>query len=222
LQIPHWPLDPNQFFTILDFNVSSPINTCVCSINPTDLSKARTGRTDPLSWRYSGKSRAVAVKIDDLPTPGNILKQTAMACGGDCAVNRAIVSGRVRRTSAVLFVTMRQLPVLLERLASQPECVARLVPELVEMSGRLALPARTIKLRRKMVDLGRRIWRWAPLTLRFFLRWWPIPRSSAALDHAGAMAEAGADHRHRRRAMPGCDRSRQRSSWRGFSRCCGT
>jgi dihydropteroate synthase len=161
-----------------------------------DQELARVG-ADRLSWPiFRAKSRAIAVKIDDLSTAAaNILKQTAMACGGDCAVNRAIVSGRVRRTNAVLFVTMRQLPVLVERLASQPECVARLVPELVEMSGRLLPTARTIKLGRKRVDLGRRthVMGILNVTPDSFSDGARFLEPSAALDHAIAMAEEGAD-----------------------------
>jgi dihydropteroate synthase len=80
--------------------------------NRADLEEelARVG-ADPLSWPiFRAKSRVIAVKVDGLSTAAaNILKQTAVACGGDCAVNRAIVSGRVRHTDAVLFATMRQL-----------------------------------------------------------------------------------------------------------------
>ena len=157
---------------------------------------ARVG-ADPLSWPiFRAKSQGVAVKIDALSTAGaNILKQTALACGGDCAVNRAIVSGRVRHSDAVLFVTMRQLRALLDRLASQPECVARLVTELVELSGRLRMPMRVIKLGRGMVDLGRRTYVMGILNVTpdSFSDGGRFLEPSAALDHAVAMAGDGAD-----------------------------
>jgi dihydropteroate synthase len=157
---------------------------------------ARVG-ADRLSWPiFQAKSRVIAVKVDGLSTAAaNILKQTAVACGGDCAVNRATVSGRVRHTDAVLFVTRRQLRALMDRLTSQPECVARLVPELVELTGRLLLPARVIKLGRKTLDLGTRTYVMGVLNVtpdsfsdggRFF-------EPSVAFDHAVAMAEEGAD-----------------------------
>ena len=152
---------------------------------------------DPLSWPiFLAKSRALAVKLDGLSTAGaNILKQTAIACGGDCAVNRAIVSGRVKRTDAVLFVTPRQLPMFLDRLAAQPECVARLVPELVELSGRVLLPVRVIKLGRRTVDLGRRthVMGILNVTPDSFSDGGRFLQPPAALDHAAAMAEEGAD-----------------------------
>jgi dihydropteroate synthase len=166
--------------------------------NPADLERelAAVG-ADPQSWPiFAAKSRVVAVKLDGLSTAGaNILKQTAIACGGDCAVNRAIVSGRVRHTDAVLLVTARQLRVLLDRLTAQPECVARLVHELVELSGRMLLPMRVIKLGRRTVDLGRRTYVMGILNVTpdSFSDGGRFIEPSAALDHAVAMAGEGAD-----------------------------
>lgn len=152
---------------------------------------------DPLSWPiFRAKSRVVAVKIDGLSTAAaNILKQTVLACGGDCAVNRAIVSGRVRHTDAVLFATRRQLRALMDRLTSQPECVARLVPELVELSGRLLMRVRIIKLGKKTLDLGARTYVMGILNVTpdSFSDGGRFLEPSAALDHAALMAEEGAD-----------------------------
>lgn len=166
--------------------------------NRADLEQelARIG-ADPLCWPiFEAKSRVIAVKIDGLSTAGaNILKQTMLACGGDCAVNRAIVSGRVRHTDAALFVTMRQLRMLLDRLTSQPECVARLVPELVELSGRLLFPVRAIKLGRKTLNLGARTYVMGILNVTpdSFSDGGRFLDPAAALDHAVAMAAEGAD-----------------------------
>ena len=152
---------------------------------------------DPLRWSiFQAKSRVLAVKLEGLSTAtANILKQTVLACGGDCAVNRAIVSGRVRQTDAVLFATRRQLRVLMDRLTSQPECVARLVPELAELSGRLLLPAHVIKLGRKTLDLGTRthVMGILNVTPDSFSDGGRFLEPSVALDHAVTMAEEGAD-----------------------------
>ena len=166
--------------------------------NKADLEQelARVG-ADSLCWPiFRAKSRVIAVKIDGLSTAGaNILKQTAIACGGDCAVNRGIVSGRVEHTDAVLFVTIRQLAALTDRLASQPECVARLVPGLVELSGRVQRPIRVIRLGRRTIDLGRRthVMGILNVTPDSFSDGGRFIEPSAALDHAVAMAEEGAD-----------------------------
>lgn len=157
---------------------------------------ARIG-ADPLSWPiFRAKSRVLAVKIEGLSTAGaNILKQTALALGGDCAINRAVVSGRVRRSDAVLFVTMRQFSALAGRLKYQPDCIARQVPELLELSGCLLSPRRIIKLGRKTLDLGARTYVMGILNVTpdSFSDGGRFLEPSAALDHAVAMAEEGAD-----------------------------
>ena len=157
---------------------------------------ARVG-ADPLSWPiFRAKSRVIAVRIDRISTAAaNILKQTVLSCGGDCAVNRAIVSGRVRQTDAILFVTMRQLAVLAGRLKCQPDCVARLAPELLGLSGRLLLPGRTVKLGRTTLDLSTRTHLMGILNVTpdSFSDGGRFLDPAAALDHAMAMAEEGAD-----------------------------
>ncbi len=163
-----------------------------------DLERELAGvGADPQSWPiFFAKSRVVAVKLTGLSTAGaNILKQTAIACGGDCAVNRAIVSGRVRRSDAVLLVTLRQLRVLVDRLTAQPECVARLVPELARLSGRMQMPMRVIKLGRRMIDLGRRTYVMGILNVTpdSFSDGGRFLDPAAALGHAVVMAGEGAD-----------------------------
>ncbi|MBM3330640.1 dihydropteroate synthase [candidate division WOR-3 bacterium] len=161
-----------------------------------DVELTRVG-ADPLSWPiFRAKSRVVAIKVDCLSTAtANILKQTAMACGGDCAVNRLVVSGRVRRTDAILFLTKRQLQTLGYRLADQPECVARLVPELSELVGNLQSRTRSIKLGRKTLDLGRRTYVMGILNVTpdSFSDGGRFLEPSAAVEHALSMAEEGAD-----------------------------
>ncbi len=166
--------------------------------NRTDL-ETELGRigADELSWPiFRAKSRVITVKITGLSTAAaNILKQTALSCGGDCAVNRAIVSGRVRQTDAILFVTMRQMAALAGRLKCQPDCVARLVPELLELSGRLLLPGRTIRLGRAALALRLRthVMGILNVTPDSFSDGGRFLDPAAALDHAAAMSEEGAD-----------------------------
>jgi dihydropteroate synthase len=73
--------------------------------------------------------------------------------------------------------------------------VARLVPELVELSGRVLLPTRVIKLGRRLVDLGRRTYVMGILNVTpdSFSDGGRFLEPSAALDQAVAMAGEGAD-----------------------------
>lgn len=127
--------------------------------NPQDLNRelARVG-ADRASWDiFRGKHSSLAVKVDDLSLAGaNILKQTALTVGADCAVNTGVVSGRAGRTGAVLFVTRRQLGVLLEKLRGQPECVARLVPGFEELARNVSRADAAIRFGRRKVDLALR------------------------------------------------------------------
>ena len=113
---------------------------------------------DEICWGiFSAKHQPLAVYLTALSTAaGNILKQVAIGCGGDCAVHRGIASGRVRRSDAVLFVSRRRLPELCRRLAHQPECVANLVPGLLELQRRLATPNRTMTVAGRQMDLAAR------------------------------------------------------------------
>jgi len=122
-----------------------------------DRELARIG-ADRASWDiFSDKYRSLAVKVDDLSLAGaNILKQTALSIGADCAVNTGVVSGKAGRTAAVLFVTGRQLGVLMAKLREQPRCVARLVPGLESIESRLLAPDQTVRFGRSRVDLSAR------------------------------------------------------------------
>jgi dihydropteroate synthase len=83
----------------------------------------------------------------------------------------------------------------MERLTSQPECVARLVPELVELNGRLLLPTRFIKLGSRSLDLGTRTYVMGILNITpdSFSDGGRFLDPAAALDRAVAMAEEGSD-----------------------------
>ncbi|MFO7639358.1 MAG: dihydropteroate synthase [bacterium] len=118
---------------------------------------ARVGADESCWDIFVSKNRMLAFSIVGLSTAAaNILKQTAIGCGGDCAVHRAVASGRVRRSDAVLFVSRRRLPELRRRLESQPECVARLAPCLLEQERAMLNPNRTIVIGGRRVDLATR------------------------------------------------------------------
>ena len=118
---------------------------------------ARVG-ADECSWSiFAAKHESRAIAFEGLSTAtANILKQSALALGADCAVHRAVASGRVRRSDAVLFVNRRQLAGLVLRLREQPDCVARLAPEIEALEHRYRAPDHTIRIGRRRVDLGSR------------------------------------------------------------------
>jgi dihydropteroate synthase len=113
---------------------------------------------DPGAWDIFGeKKRVLAVTLEGLSVAAaNILKQTALAVGADCAVDSRVIAGRVRHSDAVLFATPRQLVGICERLKHQPVCAARLVSMLAATIKRSRRPAPTIRVKGTALDLGAR------------------------------------------------------------------
>jgi len=164
----------------------------------TDLEQelGRVG-ADSGSWPiFAAKAQSLAISINRLSTAGaNILKQTALACGADCAVHTRIVSGRKRLTDAVLFATERQLGTLAQRLGSQPECASRLVPELNALVWRYLHPDLSVRILGKDVDLGARAFVMGILNVTpdsFYDGGRHLDKNSA-IAHAEQMAAEGAD-----------------------------
>ena len=67
------------------------------------------------------KFRCKNIKIYGLTSPqANILKQTALSLGADCAVNRNVVTGEVKKSDAILCGNLSQLKKIAEKLKVQP------------------------------------------------------------------------------------------------------
>ncbi|MDR1327797.1 MAG: dihydropteroate synthase, partial [Heliobacteriaceae bacterium] len=61
------------------------------------------------------------IKIYGLTLPqANILKQTAISVGADCAVHREVITGRVETTDAILGGSLSQLAKIEQKLEHQP------------------------------------------------------------------------------------------------------
>ncbi len=166
--------------------------------HPSDLWQelARVG-TDPASWPiFAAKVRLLVLKADDISTAGaNILKQVALAAGGDCAVHRSVASGRVRRSNALLFGTPRQLEAIACRLRTQPPCASRLAPEIEQTIARLSAPQLVLKLGRRTLDLARRtrVMGILNVTPDSFSDGGRYLAPTAAVEHALRMESEGAD-----------------------------
>ncbi len=166
--------------------------------HPSDLWQelARVG-ADPASWPvFAAKATLLALKADDISTAGaNILKQVALAAGGDCAVHRNVASGRIRRSSVILFGTQRQLEAIALRLRAQPPCVSRLVPELEQVLARVRGSKLILKFGRHRLDLVRRTYVMGILNVTpdSFSDGGRYLTPEAAIEHALEMEAEGAD-----------------------------
>lgn len=119
---------------------------------------ARVG-VDPAAWEiFRAKSTVRVLKISGLSVAGaNILKQTALVAGADCAVHRNAINGKVRRTDAILFATERQIEEICLRLRHQPECARRLVPFLSELGTNFMPQAPVLTVGQRKFELGKRV-----------------------------------------------------------------
>lgn len=78
---------------------------------------------DPDAYeRFIDKSDSLVLKCEGLScAQANVLKQTALICGGDVAVARTVYHTAARKkTSVLVFVNRRELDRMLERLTEQP------------------------------------------------------------------------------------------------------
>ncbi len=67
------------------------------------------------------KGRFYLIKLEGLPIrDAIILKQEALAVGGDCALNWGVVGLSVERTDALLMLAERQIEILAEKMRFQP------------------------------------------------------------------------------------------------------
>lgn len=165
--------------------------------HPADLNSelARLG-VDPRAWPiFAQKADVILLKITRISVAaGNILKQTALVCGADCALHRDAISGRVKKTDAILFATPRQYEQICLRLKKQPECAARLVPEIQSLLAAAQRPPHQVKLGRWTLKLNR------PLILGIlnitpdsFYDGGRYLDPEAALERAHQLVEEGAD-----------------------------
>ena len=61
------------------------------------------------------------IKIYDLTIPQlNILKQTALSVGADCATHRDVITGKVEKSDCILGGSISQLKKISEKLRQQP------------------------------------------------------------------------------------------------------
>ena len=67
------------------------------------------------------KFRYKNIKIFDLtPAQANVLKQTALTVGADCATHREVIRGNIDKSNAILGGSISQLKKISEKLNHQP------------------------------------------------------------------------------------------------------
>ncbi len=92
------------------------------------------------SYKYKYKN----LKIYDLtPAQANIIKQTAISCGADCATHRDVITGKVEHSDIILGGSESELKKIAEKLRQQPFKLDELGNTIIES---LNVKKRTTKL----------------------------------------------------------------------------
>lgn len=106
---------------------------------------------------FLAKRDALAILLEDLPcSTANIIKQTALALGADCAMHRDVIRGRKRRSNVILFATRRALGRICERLSEQPPTARACAERIRSLVRRYDSPHRVLMVRGVSLDLSER------------------------------------------------------------------
>lgn len=93
----------------------------------------KIGFDSAYKFKASDKYRYKTLKIFDLtPAQANILKQTALICGSDCAVHREVITGKVESSNAILGGSVSELKKIAEKLKKQPFSLGILGEKILE------------------------------------------------------------------------------------------
>lgn len=77
------------------------------------------------------KHKFKTIKIYQLtPAQANIIKQTAISCGTDCAVHRETITGKIEHTDCILSATENQFRKIIEKLKKQPLQLSKLADQI--------------------------------------------------------------------------------------------
>jgi len=108
--------------------------------------------------RMAGKGLARAVKLEEVPVPAaHILKQEMLAAGGDAAVHRDVIVGKVEVTDVLIVGTIRQLEHVAGKLLVQPFGLKEVGRGLKQLLQALEQPvSRVLNCRGRQLTLGER------------------------------------------------------------------
>lgn len=96
-----------------------------------DLELEKIGFDSAYRAQASDKYRYKTLKIYDLtPAQANILKQTALICGSDCAVHRDVITGKIEFSNAILGGSLSELKKMSEKLKKQPFSLSNLAEKI--------------------------------------------------------------------------------------------
>lgn len=94
---------------------------------------AKIGFDAAYRYKASDKYRYKLLKILGLSiAQANIIKQTALSCGSDCAVHREVITGKIEKSDAIIGGSISELKRISEKLKHQPFSLPILAAEILE------------------------------------------------------------------------------------------
>ena len=113
----------------------------------------KTGFDKVYLHKAKDKFKYKNIKIFDLILPqANILKQTALSVGADCAVHREIITAKVEKTDCILGGSFSQLKKIAQKLQKQPFSLSKLS---VLINQNLDSKFNPIKIKESIFDFKR-------------------------------------------------------------------
>ena len=99
-------------------------------------------------WGYSrfatSKYNYVNLKIFDLSVPqANILKQSALSVGADCATHREVITGKAELTACILGGSLSQIDKIAKKIKGQPFGLKDLSEQLLNFISKKEKPSKT-------------------------------------------------------------------------------
>lgn len=94
---------------------------------------AKIGFDSAYRFKASDKYKYKLLKIFGLSVAqANIIKQTALSCGSDCAVHREVITGKIEKSDAIIGGSISELKRISEKLKHQPFSLPILAAEILE------------------------------------------------------------------------------------------
>lgn len=119
-------------------------------INPNASELSKIGFDKTYVKKGLEKHEFETVKIYGLtPAQGNILKQTALITGTDCAVHRETITGKIDHSDCILSGSLSQFRKIAQKLQNQPFKLFELGKEL---EASLFEPLGTLKIRNRLFE----------------------------------------------------------------------
>lgn len=105
----------------------------------------------------TSKAHSLAIRIDNLtPAICNILKQIALEIGGDCAIPKEAITGKIENPSCILLVNERELYKVIEKIKDQPFGIKDLAKRIEELRDKYLKNNFVLDLLRKRLFLSQR------------------------------------------------------------------